>query len=169
MSSIPVHKILREVRHAAWTPENPDGTAPAEAGSSTVAPNGWQPVGTGEGDYVQGDATNFLTFDGDSGQMFTIGPHNTGFTQSDVTGDGDDAVQMDDFDVKVPGTRSLSCIQPVGLGWVLKFLLTVANDAMRRPMEVRDTLETGKTIQQSYLHLESGAPHRGKGRSAGRG
>ena len=163
MSSIPVHKLLREVRHAAWTPENPDGTPPTTMGTSTVDANGWQPVGIGTEDFVQGDMTNNLTFDGDAGQMFTIGPHNTGYTQSDVTGDGDDVQQMDDFDVKVPGTRSLSCIQPVGLGWVLKFLFTVANDAMRRPMEVRDTLETGKTIQQSYWISNLALPTEAKG------
>ena len=163
MSSIAVHQILREVRHPAWTPENPDGTAPTAVGTSVVAANGWQPVGTGEADFMQGDSTNHLLFDGDAGQMFTISGHNTGYTQNDVTGDGDDVVQMDDFDVEVPGTRSLSAIQPTKLGWLSKFLHTVANDAMRRPMEVRDTYETGKTVQQAYWISNLAAPTEAKG------
>ena len=151
MSNIPVHELTREVRHAAWTPVNPDGTTPALAGSGSNAANDWQPFGTGSGGFVRGTSPNTVTFTGDDGQMMTISGYATQDTIEDHTGDGDEAVQMRSVELEVPQARQMSLIVPATWQWMAKFLQTVFRDAMKRPMEIRDTYATGVTVVQKFL------------------
>ena len=150
MSNIPVHRILREIKHPAWTPVNVDGTDPVTAGTAMVAAGDFQPVGVGAGDFVVGTSPNTITYKGDAGQMLTLNGYNTAFAQDDHTGDGDSVTQMRDIDLETPGARQLSCVAPSEFSWVPAFLQTVARDAMKRPMVIKDTYATGKTVEQSF-------------------
>ena len=151
MSNIPVHGILREIKHAAWTPVSVDGTAPVAAGSSTAPAAGdYQPLGLGTGDFVVGTSPNTVTYKGDGGQMFTLSGYNTADTFEDFTGDGDKVTQMRSVDQEVPGTRQLTCTVPAGWTWVPELLQTVFRDSAKRPMTIKDTYATGKTIEQEF-------------------
>ena len=151
MSNIPVHGILREIKHPAWLPVSVDGTAPAVAGTGAVAIGDYQPVGVGSGDFVVGPVTNNVTYKGDSGQMFTLSGYNKTKQIDDHTGDGDDAVQMRGVKFQIPGARQLSCVVPAGWHWVPELLSTVDNDADERPMTIKDTYASGKTVEQEFL------------------
>ena len=164
MSNIPVHRILREIKHPAWIPVNVDGTAPAVLGTATAPVLGdFQPVGIGAADYVIGMSPNTLTYMGDAGQMLTLNGYNTAFTQEDHTGDGDSVIQMRDIDLETPGVRQLSCVAPSGFTWVPAFLHTVARDAMKRPMVIKDTYATGKSVEQSFNIAALSHPIEAKG------
>ena len=151
MSNIPVHGILREIKHPAWTPVSVDGAAPTTAGTATAPAAGeYQPLGFGPGDYVVGTSPNTVTYKGDSGQMFTLSGYNTADTFEDFTGDGDKVTQMRSVDQEVPGTRQLSCTVPAGWTWVPELLQTVFRDSLKRPMTIKDTYASGKTIEQEF-------------------
>ena len=152
MSNIPVNGILREVRHPAWTPVNVDGTSPTLSGTSTNAAGDWQPIGIGR-ELVQGTSPNTKTWKGDAGQMMTLSGYSTQDTISDDSGDGDDAAQMRSHDFEMPQTRALSCIVPATWQWLPRFLTTAFRDAMKRPIELREThymsgTRTVRTTQQ---------------------
>ena len=140
MSNIPVHQILREVRHLAWTPVNPDGTTPALLGSAVApAPNDWQPIGYGR-EIVRGTAPNTTTWKGELGQMLTLSGYNTMDTIVDHTGDGDDAVQRRSVEFEDPQSRTLSFIAPAGFQWLARFLTLCFRDGPpKRPFELRET------------------------------
>ena len=163
MSNIPVHEILREIKHPAWTPVNVDGTAPTVLGTATAPAAGdYQPLGLGAGDFVVGTSPNTTTYKGDAGQMFTLSGYNKTKQIDDHTGDGDNAVQMRGVKLQIPGSRQLSCIVPSGWTWVPELLSTVDNDAQERPMTIRDTYATGKTIEQAFYISSLGHPIEGK-------
>ena len=164
MSNIPVHRIARVVSHPAWTPVNVDGTAPTPAGTSMAPGMGdEQPIGIGSAGLVIGTSPNTLTYKGDAGQMLTLNGYNTAFTQEDHTGDGDSVIQMRDIDLETPGVRQLSCIAPKDFTWVPAFLHTVARDADKRPLTLKDTYATGKTVEQAFYIASLGHPIEAKG------
>ena len=143
MSNIPVHSIVREIKHPAWTPVSVDGTAITGAMADD-----YQALGIGSADKDIGGNT----FKGDAGQMFTLSGYNTTDTIEDHSGDGDDAAQMRSVDFEVPGSRTLSCVVPAGWLWLPEMLHTIFRDANKRALTVRDTYATGKTvIQQFYI------------------
>ena len=164
MSNIPVHGIRRVLSHPAWTPVNVDGTVPTVAGTATApGPGDEQPVGVGAGSFVTGTSPNIITYKGDSGQMFTLSGYNKTKQIDDHTGDGDDTVQMRGVKLQIPGSRQLSCIVPAGWTWVPAFLSTVDNDADERPMVIKDTYATGKTVEQSFYIASLSHPIESKG------
>ena len=142
MSNIPVSSIERDVKHPAWTPVSVDGTAVTGA-----MPDDYQPLGIGAADKTVGA----LVFKGDAGQMFTLSGVNSADKIEDHSGDGDDVAQMRSVDFETPGSRTLSCVVPAGWGWVPALIRTVFHDAAKRPMTIRDTYSTGKTVSQQFL------------------
>ena len=142
MSNIPVHQILREVRHLAWTPVNPDGTTPELAGAAVApAANDWQPIGYGRDLVKVGSAAaDTVTWRGDLGQMLTLSGYSTMDTIVDHTGDGDDAVQRRSVEFEDPQSRTLSFIAPAGFQWLARFLTLCFRDGPpKRPFELRET------------------------------
>ena len=141
MSNIPVHVILREFKHPAWTPVSVDGTAITSASADD-----YQALGTGSADKVVGGNT----FKGDAGQMFTLSGYNVAAKYEDHTGDGDAFTQMRGVRHKTPGQRTLSCVVPKAWVWLPAMLHTIFNDAEERPMTIRDTYATGVTLEQEF-------------------
>ena len=164
MSNIPVHGILREIKHPAWTPVSVDGTVPATGGTATAPAAGeYQPLGLGSADLVVGTSPNTVTYKGDAGQMFTLSGYNKTKQIDDHTGDGDDTVQMRGVKLQIPGARQLSCVVPSGWTWVPELLSTVDNDSEERPMTIKDTYATGKTIEQAFYIASLSHPIEAKG------
>ena len=142
MSNIPVHVILREFKHPAWTPVSVDGSAITSASADD-----YQALGVGSADKVVGGNT----FKGDAGQMFTLSRRTTSAdTIEDHSGDGDAVAQMRSVGFETPGPRTLSCVVPSGWVWLPAMIRTVFHDANKRPMTVRDTYATGKTVEQDF-------------------
>ena len=141
MPNIPVHSILREVKHPAWTPVSVDGSAITSASADD-----YQALGTGSADKVVGGNT----FKGDAGQMFTLTGYTTGDTIEDHSGDGDSVAQMRSVDFETPGNRTLSCVVPASWVWLPAMLHTIFRDANKRPLTIRDTYTTGATVVQEF-------------------
>ena len=57
---------------------------------------------------------------------------------------------MRSVDFEVPGTRTLSCVVPSAWTWVPAMLHTIFRDATKRPLTVRDTYASGKTVLQQF-------------------
>ena len=164
MSNIPVHGILRTISHPAWIPVSVDGTVPLVAGTATAPVAGdEQPLGIGSANFVIGMSPNTITYKGDSGQMFTLSGYNTADTIEDFTGDGDSVAQMRSVDLEVPGTRQLSCTVPADFTWVPAMLHTIFRDTAKRPLTLKDTYATGKTVEQSFYIASLSHPIEAKG------
>ena len=164
MSNIPVHGILRTISHPAWIPVSVDGTVPLVAGTATAPVAGdEQPLGIGAANLVIGMSPNTVTYKGDAGQMFTLSGYNKTKQIDDHTGDGDDTVQMRGVKLQIPGARQLSCVVPSGWTWVPELLSTVDNDSEERPMTIKDTYATGKTIEQQFYIASLSHPIEAKG------
>ena len=138
-NKILTHQLVREVRHPAWTPTNPDGTTPVLGGTATNGPNDWQPIAFGKGDMVTGATPNTKTFRADKGHMVAVSGYSEQDTIEDHSGDGDDAQQMRSVDFEVPQSRTITAICERGYRYISAFLTVVRRDPTRRPMELRET------------------------------
>ena len=168
MSNIPVHQILREVRHLAWTPVNPDGTTPELAGAAVApAAHDWQPIGYGR-DLVTGAGSDTVTWRGDMGQMLTLSGYSTQDTIVDHSGDGDDAQQMRSVEFEVPQTPDALVHRAGGLSVAravphavlprrpAEAPVRAAGDPLRR----RKRGSGGQPRRRLHRGLRRGHPHR---------
>ena len=144
MSSIRTSSLGREVRHPLWTPTNYDGSSPQLGGTGANAPGSWQPVGVGQNDYRDGDATDFRLFKADSGSKFILSGFSKKDTIEDDTGDGDSAVQMRSRVFTVPGGRQASFIVPASLGLAAE----VPRDRVQRLAEGRARVRPARDAHQ---------------------
>ena len=150
-----VRQVLLDIRHPAWTPVNPDGSTPVLAGTGAVAPNGWQPIATGQAGRVDGVSPNTVTYRGDNGLMVKLSPFDTQDKIEDHTGDGDSVAQMVSHRFETLQNRTLSFDWDVRVKWIPRFVWAVFDDPTKRPFEIRERF-VALTAVSAAVNLTAG-------------